>query len=325
MEDEGGCLMALRSVPEHPKFARLQAILGLKKYQAMGILETLWHLSGRYAPQGNVGKLTDDEIESWIGWDGEPGALIAALIESRWIDKSSKHRLLIHDWSEHADNATKMSNKRKCVDIFQLCGDTVETSGDTVSRAYPEPEPEPVLTPPSPSAGIASSNGVMASGQAARVVFEFPPDLDFEEFKSAWKDRCGALGSKLTLKGRMLHLRQCLAMGPERALAAVRHSATYTALIEPGKQKPKLEFEKEKDKSKKSLATCFECGYREAENEEENENANPVASQAESESRCETFGRTPNPEAFDRIGKKLICWNCHEKLFKPKQKAQAPQ
>ena len=95
--------MALRAVPDHPKFTELKMILGLTKGACLGYIECIWHFCGRYTPQGNIGKYSDRQIESWCEWDGEPGALIEALVSARWIDADETHRLIVHDWPQHAD------------------------------------------------------------------------------------------------------------------------------------------------------------------------------------------------------------------------------
>jgi hypothetical protein len=145
--------MALRAVPDHPKFADLKARLGRPKYVALGCLEAIWHFTGRFTPQGNLGKYTDQAIEAWVEWDGEPGALIAALIGAGWLDADPVHRLLVHDWAQHADKATKNALGRAHVGF---CTDPVRTpsvqstdekpESGTVSR-LPEPVPVPVPVP----------------------------------------------------------------------------------------------------------------------------------------------------------------------------------
>jgi hypothetical protein len=107
--------MALRAVPDHPKFADFMARLRRPKYVALGCLEALWHFTGRFTPQGNIGKYPDQAIEAWIGWDGEPGALIAALVGAGWIDVDVNHRLLVHDWAQHADVMVHTTLARECV------------------------------------------------------------------------------------------------------------------------------------------------------------------------------------------------------------------
>jgi hypothetical protein len=145
--------MALRAVPDHPKFADLKARLGRPKYVALGCLEAIWHFTGRFTPQGNLGKYTDQAIEAWVEWDGEPGALIAALVGAGWLDADPVHRLLVHDWAQHADKATKNALGRAHVGF---CTDPVRTASvqstdekpesGTVSR-LPEPVPVPVPVP----------------------------------------------------------------------------------------------------------------------------------------------------------------------------------
>jgi hypothetical protein len=165
--------MALRAVPETTKFANLSRILKMPKYKIMGILETLWHFAGKNSPQGNIGKYSNEEIAAWIGWEGEPEELINALGRSKWIDRDKTHRLLVHDWADHADNATKMALGRKKLQALRhdgtpwsdepkplplgtYCAHSVETPppqrGDSVEMEWapPGPGPEPV---PGPGAG----------------------------------------------------------------------------------------------------------------------------------------------------------------------------
>lgn len=47
--------MALRAVPDHPKFAELKAILGQPKGPVAGWLEMMWHFTGRFTPKGTLG------------------------------------------------------------------------------------------------------------------------------------------------------------------------------------------------------------------------------------------------------------------------------
>lgn len=138
--------MALRAVPDHPKFAHLKSLLKMTKGATLGYLECVWHFAGRFTPQGNIGKYTDTAIEAWVEWDGEPGALIDALVESRWIDRDDAARLLVHDWSTHADKATKQALTRA---NLGFCVPTVHTPGahNTVLRTLPVPVPVPESVP----------------------------------------------------------------------------------------------------------------------------------------------------------------------------------
>ncbi len=107
--------MALRAVPEHPKFAHLKTILRIPKAYALGCLEGVWHFTSRFTPQGNIGKYSDAAIEAWLEWPGEPGVLVSALCESQWLERNDTHRLIVHDWYEHADDTVNTDLARKCL------------------------------------------------------------------------------------------------------------------------------------------------------------------------------------------------------------------
>ena len=46
--------MALKAVPDHPKFSRLKVLLRLNKYRAVGLLEMVWHFTSLYTPMDLV-------------------------------------------------------------------------------------------------------------------------------------------------------------------------------------------------------------------------------------------------------------------------------
>ena len=57
-----------RGTLEHPKLRALAKALEIPRPYAVGILESLWHLTARYAPQGDIGRFSDEEIARWVGW-----------------------------------------------------------------------------------------------------------------------------------------------------------------------------------------------------------------------------------------------------------------
>lgn len=143
--------MALRAVPEHPKFAALKAELQLTKFQALGLLEALWHFTGRFAPRGNIGRFSDRQIETWLEWSGDSGAAIQALTATGWIDPDDDHRLVIHDWHHHADSTTKKQlgrTKESFVsDTSRQRPDMSSETGKASGPPEPVPEPEPGPAP----------------------------------------------------------------------------------------------------------------------------------------------------------------------------------
>jgi len=178
--------MALRAVPDHPKFAAFKAEIGQPRGAALGWLEAVWHFTGRFTPQGNIGKYTDQAIEAWVEWNGPPGALVGALLQTGWLDRDRVHRLLVHDWEQHADKATKNALKRS---ELGFCTYTVPTpsvqqpngevkSGTLYPLPEPEPEPEPVPDPeakkpsPKPRKKRVSEDGMVHSTNPRHIALK---------------------------------------------------------------------------------------------------------------------------------------------------------
>lgn len=97
----------MREALWHPKMVDLAERLGRPHYVAVGIVEMLIHNTALYAIQGDIGKYDNARIAKMLEWDGDPDALIDALIGAGWVDKCDVHRLLTHDWAQHADRHTK--------------------------------------------------------------------------------------------------------------------------------------------------------------------------------------------------------------------------
>lgn len=95
-----------RGGPAHPKTLALAAILGIERWGAVGIVESLAHFAMAYSRRGDIGRHRDAAIAEGIGWRGEPARLIEALVESGFLDTCPCHRLRIHDWPHNADQAT---------------------------------------------------------------------------------------------------------------------------------------------------------------------------------------------------------------------------
>lgn len=86
------------------KFTKAQRATGLPKYALAGVLQCLWNFAAKDAYLGDIGKFSNEDIALAIGWDGDPDELIAALVQTGWIDKDSVSRLVIHDWGDHCED-----------------------------------------------------------------------------------------------------------------------------------------------------------------------------------------------------------------------------
>lgn len=135
-----------RGTMEHPKFIQLCTALKLTKFEAAGLLETLWHFTAKFTPQGDIGKYSDEAIAKWVGWRVRSGSLgvptgvrlTSALVQSGWLDRSEAHRLVVHDWAEHIDQSLKRNLASRKLALIQHDASKLQQK-----TSYPEPEPEP--------------------------------------------------------------------------------------------------------------------------------------------------------------------------------------
>lgn len=93
-----------REAVNHTKMKRLCRRLDIPTYQGVGLLESIWHLTARETPRGDIGRLSNEDIALGIDWRGDEDALIQGLVLSGWVDELPEHRLVVHDWWEHADS-----------------------------------------------------------------------------------------------------------------------------------------------------------------------------------------------------------------------------
>ncbi|NOY41176.1 MAG: hypothetical protein GXP26_04985 [Planctomycetes bacterium] len=115
----------------HPKTKRLARLLDVPSYAAVGILESIWHLTSEAADEGDIGRFSDDEIADYIGWEHDSAQLIKALIESRWLDEHTEDRLSVHDWVDHCPGfVTERLKKRRARAAKKQKRDQTETTSD---------------------------------------------------------------------------------------------------------------------------------------------------------------------------------------------------
>jgi hypothetical protein len=172
----------------------LAQALGVPTWGAIGLIEALIHWTAKYAPGGNVGKWNDAVIAQGIGWSDDPVRLMGALVSCGWLDEHTEHRLLVHDWSEHADDAVHRSLAR----AHELFADGVVPNTnrlapkekDAADRAFakvkrvrtpgarkaPErrtlgalPEPRQSPAPPEPEPRQSQASGEEDSGAVASL------------------------------------------------------------------------------------------------------------------------------------------------------------
>lgn len=97
---------------EHPKTMDFAARLGVELVTAIGHLELFWSYTGKHAAQGNIGKWPDGTIAMACHWRGKPEVFVQALVDARLLDRDPVHRLLVHDWDQHAQSWVRMKLKK---------------------------------------------------------------------------------------------------------------------------------------------------------------------------------------------------------------------
>ena len=95
------------------KFKRLKLRLKLPEYAAVGVLEQLWQVTLENTPAGDIGKLSNDDIAMMLEWPGDADELVSTLVETGWLDEHPEHRLVVHDWHEHAPTYLKGNFKSR--------------------------------------------------------------------------------------------------------------------------------------------------------------------------------------------------------------------
>lgn len=136
---------------QHPKLLRLRRRLSVPTWGAVGILESLWHLTAHHAKDGAIGKtFTNEDIANAIGWDGEPDQLIEALVSAGWLDVCEVNRLVVHDWHDHCPEFVR-GNIRRMKKEFATGPNTVPNTvpysvGNTVPYSVPYSVPNTVGT-----------------------------------------------------------------------------------------------------------------------------------------------------------------------------------
>jgi hypothetical protein len=105
--------MALAGTLTHRKTRKLARLMGLAPACALGVVEAMLHVTAARTADGAIGRLSNQDIAEEMFWDQDADALIANFIEAGWLDPNPTHRLVVHDWSEHASDTVHAQLARK--------------------------------------------------------------------------------------------------------------------------------------------------------------------------------------------------------------------
>ncbi len=194
----------------HLKVKRLQRLLGVPMYRAVGILESLWLLCLDCCDDGRIGKFSDDEIADYLGWDGSKIAseLVRALSDAGWLDPDDECRYVIHDWLDHCPEYIKdrirkrgarVEKRRKSTTYVQVEPDAAGTlpdkPGQTPDQAglvpsIPNPT-QPITTQPNPTNTLSAN----------------ADEVTIDDLVAAWNETSGVIQCRSITKQRIAALK----------------------------------------------------------------------------------------------------------------------
>jgi len=160
--------------------------------QAVGIMEMLWHFTSEYAPRGDIGRFSDEDIAEALCWSGDVQTLMKTLLNTKWLDLTIDGLYIVHDWSDHCDDSTRRKLKRRNLtfistsDVTGQCtvmtGQNTDMTLSRGAKPKPKPTPEPKPEPPPhtpPSVGPVS---VEPKSRKSKTPYERLPEWKRKKF-----------------------------------------------------------------------------------------------------------------------------------------------
>lgn len=196
---------------DHPKTYDFAARLNVSRPTAIGHLELLWAFVAQKAPQGNVGKWPDGAIARACDWMGDPAQFVGALRDAGLIDSDSKHRLIVHDWAEHAPRWVKLKLQKMKLDIVASSTEptiepsiepTAEPSSRVEKGSLEKPRVEidaraiaDRLQAIYPEGTYGAQNWLLAEREIGKLLDAGEPPDDLERLTREYRTQCDAKGS----------------------------------------------------------------------------------------------------------------------------------
>lgn len=241
---------------QHPKLFRLKRRLSLQTWGAVGILESLWHLTATHAKDGAIGRaFTDEDIANAIGWEGCPEQLIGALVSSGWLDACAVNRLVVHDWNDHCPDFVRGNLGRLKADFavptkmeplptpvpytstLQVYDTPVGNTSTVHQSPTPRPKPKPIQT--KPISPLTPQGGEVVTKQSFDPkAIELPAVLATKEFLVTWQSWCdyrSEARKKLKHRSAKAQLAELADWGHDAAIQSIYQSIRngWTGLFLP--------------------------------------------------------------------------------------------
>lgn len=188
---------------DHPKTLDFASRLDVSIPTAIGHLELLWAFTGKKAPQGNIGKWPDGAIARACYWNGPADVFVSALVDAGFVDDDGEHRLVVHDWQDHAPGWVRA----KLVKV-KLPFVKAETTKDASSEPSSDGSSDGSSEPSIQGKGSTREESVSAA-KPPRRVRKGSDDPDWlAEFKAAYPQRSGDPNWRGAVRAGLARLRE---------------------------------------------------------------------------------------------------------------------
>ena len=155
------------------KFKALARRLRQPLCVVVGCLESIWIFAQIQARDGDLTRFSALELAGWIEWPGDEEQLMAALVETGWLDRTPDGRLVIHDWDDHKPNWLKGVSARRGGPGPELEEDAADVPAPVDPVAEANQVPDQVGPSQLPSAVPSTVLGTQPGGGPSTL----PPNL----------------------------------------------------------------------------------------------------------------------------------------------------
>lgn len=194
-----------REVWDHPKTYELADRLEIPAEYAAGLLGKMWNWCADVAPQGDIGKWSDGAIARALNWKGDSSEFIQAFVDTGWLDRDAKHRLIVHDIRDHAQNWWHAKLKKLNLEFVEPTGfpipegdegefgDASKTTSKTPSKSAESGGSEAAILQTSGNLWSSQETPIGVSGEQTRKPASPPPEPSEFSFPVTGK---GGIASK---------------------------------------------------------------------------------------------------------------------------------
>lgn len=102
-----------QEIARHPKTRRLARALDITIPQAVGHLHLFWWWALDFADQGDLAGFDANDMADGAMWEGDPHALVDALVDAGYLDRTSEGGCRIHDWYEYMGKLLEQREQAK--------------------------------------------------------------------------------------------------------------------------------------------------------------------------------------------------------------------